>query len=278
MISAVRCPEKGHAAVKEMRLGTRAKSVLVEHLDLADLASIDAFADRVASASKTIDVLINNAGLHDLTGAKSKYGYDLTVATNHIGTFHLTNRLLPGLLAIAAEKGEARVVNVASWVHNFAWRFDPNDPLPDEWPPHRESYGESKLANIIHTHELSRRYGADGLIAHSVHPGHVASEFLRQENLPTKGLVGPLVNFASALSRPWAISPAKGAKPSLFTATSEVAATHNGVYWDKNGPARAKFRFDPDEVGPRLWQQTEALIGRLASNDLRSMKPTNALN
>src|SRR5258705_11118821 len=156
-ILAVRNTAKGDEAA-----ATITGDVEVRKLDLQDLASVRAFADGVDGA----DVLINNAGIMAVPYAQTVDGFESQIGTNHLGHFALTNLLLP--------KVNDRVVTVSSMMHlvgfirlkDLNWKSRPYSA----WL----AYGQSKLANLLFTKELQRRFDAAGstVKAHAAHPGY----------------------------------------------------------------------------------------------------------
>jgi NAD(P)-dependent dehydrogenase (short-subunit alcohol dehydrogenase family) len=157
VILAVRNTTKGDEAAAGMT-----GDVEVRKLDLQDLASVRAFADGVDG----VDVLINNAGIMAVPYAQTVDGFESQIGTNHLGHFALTNLLLP--------KITERVVTVASMMHllgyislkDLNWKSRPYSA----WV----AYGQSKLANLLFTKELQRRFDAAGstVKAHAAHPGY----------------------------------------------------------------------------------------------------------
>ncbi|MBK6807888.1 MAG: SDR family NAD(P)-dependent oxidoreductase [Sandaracinaceae bacterium] len=144
-------------------------------LDLGSTASVrDFVAWYEREHGARLDVLINNAGIHlDLMSDwkephLSPDGFELQWRTNYLGPFQLTLGLLPALRATAAEKGDARVVNVASQLHRKATNadlFTPHTPY-DSWV----AYGASKLAMVHMAFELERRFAGEGLHGYVLHP------------------------------------------------------------------------------------------------------------
>src|ERR1700682_1348228 len=157
VVLAVRNTAKGDDAAAGMT-----GDVEVRKLDLQDLASVRAFADSVDG----VDVLINNAGIMAVPYAQTVDGFESQIGTNHLGHFALTNLLLP--------KITERVVTVSSMMHllgyislkDLNWKSRPYSA----WV----AYGQSKLANLLFTKELQRRFDAAGstVKAHAAHPGY----------------------------------------------------------------------------------------------------------
>ncbi len=163
--------EAAQARVREQVPSAELRGGIV---DLADLASIRAFAAGYLEGGESIDVLINNAGVMACPQGLTNDGFETQFGTNHLGHFLLTNLLLPAL-----EKGEEpRVVNLSSGAHGLSdFRLeDPNFEHTDYDP--WIAYGSSKTANVLFTAELARRL--DGrMLALAVHPGIIETELLR---------------------------------------------------------------------------------------------------
>src|SRR5437899_812371 len=152
VVLACRNVEKGEAAATEIRTSAPTAAVEVAELDLGSLASVRAFAERCRSAHDALDLLINNAGVMAPPRRTTSDGFELQFGTNHLGHFALTGLLLDRLLATDG----ARVVNVSSTAHRFGHiRFDDLQWRNgySKW----RAYGQSKLANLLFTHELQRR-------------------------------------------------------------------------------------------------------------------------
>src|SRR5690606_19242834 len=135
-----------------------------------------------------LDLLVNNAGVMALPYSRTVDGFELQLATNHLGHFLLTGLLLPGLVA----SGDARVVNLGSQMHRLAPRVPLEDPRVE---PRRYSrwgaYGETKLATIMTAFELDRRARAQGLPvkALAAHPGYAATELVAKTGGPAAGIM-----------------------------------------------------------------------------------------
>src|SRR3954452_22369647 len=161
VVLAVRDEGKGSAAAATLPGQTE-----VRRLDLADLASVRAFAE---AWDGEIDVLVNNAGVMAVPERRTKDGFELQIGTNHLGHFALTNLLLSHVTD--------RVVTVSSGAHR-AGKIDLEDL---NWQRRRyrrwSAYGQSKLANLLFTAELQRRLAVAGSDVRAVaaHPGYAAT-------------------------------------------------------------------------------------------------------
>ena len=149
--------------------------VSAETMDLADLASVRAAAERLCERRPLIHVLLNNAGVMACPLARTRDGFELQFGTNHLGHFLFTCLLLPSLLAAAP----ARIVNLSSAGHKLGG-IDFDDPNFE----HREydkwlAYGQSKTANALFSVALNDRLSAQGVTANAVHPGMIVTELGR---------------------------------------------------------------------------------------------------
>jgi retinol dehydrogenase 12 len=219
VVLAVRSPAKAQPIVDEITRGGGACSVI--ELDVSDLASVRAGADKFLSTEKSLDVLMNNAGMAGQRGL-SKDGFELTFATNHLGHFLLTEKLLP--LLKAAPQG--RLVNVASEAH---YR-----PKAIDWEALRkptvsatgfDEYGVSKLCNVLHAKELVQRLAGTSVTTYSLHPGVVATDVWRSVPSP----------IAWVMKR-FMLTAEQGARTQIRCATAPELVSETGLYYDKERP------------------------------------------
>ncbi|GAB3709880.1 oxidoreductase [Nocardiopsis nanhaiensis] len=247
VVLAVRNPDRGRAAAQAVRGSNE-----VRRLDLADLASVRAFADTWRGG---LDVLVNNAGVAMGPAATTADGFEMQFGTNHLGHFALTNLLLPYITD--------RVVTLSSGAHRFG-TVDFEDPNFH----HRayrpvEAYGQSKLANLLFVLELQRLLTQRGSAVRSLaaHPGYTAS------NLGTQGRGRILVGAARLAGSVLAQNPAMGALPSLYAATQDLPGASyvgpDGRREMHGHPAlvgRSAQASDPRSA-QRLWDLSEELTG-----------------
>ena len=227
------------------RHGERAAALLA--LDLADLSSVRAAAQRFLDGGEPLHVLINTAGIAGIRGL-TKDGFELTFGTNHLGHFLFTLLLEERLKASAP----ARVVNVSSHSHRRA-RGIPFDTLRK--PTGRlliPAYEASKLANNLFAAEHGRRLSGTGVTTYAVHPGVVMSEIWRP--MPRWMLKGMTLLRGM-------ITNEEGALTSLYCATSPEVATHTGRYYSKQREARASAESHDDALARSLWEWSERAVG-----------------
>jgi NAD(P)-dependent dehydrogenase (short-subunit alcohol dehydrogenase family) len=246
VILAVRNTAKGEEAAKQIHGETEVRA-----LDLADLASVRAFA---AANQDEIDVLVNNAGVMNVPFAQTADGFEMQIGTNHLGHFALTNLLLPRIAD--------RVVTVASGAHHFG-KIRLDDLNWERGYRRHAAYGQAKLANLLFMAELQRRLDESGSKVRSVgaHPGWAAT------NLQTHS--GNRVEDALLIvgNRLIAQSGEMGAEPTLYAATQDIPgnsyAGPDGRFELRGHPAlvgRSKAATD-QLVARRLWALSEELTG-----------------
>jgi retinol dehydrogenase 12 len=213
-------------------------------LDLGDLASVRAAAETFLATAEPLHGLINNAGLAGKRGLSTS-GFELAFGTNHVGPFLLTSLLLGRL----RESAPARIVNVASDAHYRAPGIDWQAVrTPTRTRTGFAEYGVSKLANVLHAQELSRRLAGTGVTAYSVHPGVVASDVWRQVPWPIR----PLIKLRMR-------SPQQGAQTSLYCATSPAVASDSGLYYEESRPKQPGPAVTPALAG-ELWERSAAWV------------------
>ena len=195
VILVCRNRERGEAALADVREAGAAAGA-VARLELADLSlqgEVHALADRLLTHAPVIDVLVNNAGVWLHRREITPQGFETTFATNHLGHFLLTHRLLDSLTA-----GRGRIVNVSSEAHrNGNLRRDSLEAIAcgDAWKHGFQAYGDTKLANALFTFESVRRWGARGLTANAVHPGVLRTRIWRKN----RSALGLLLHAARGL-------------------------------------------------------------------------------
>jgi len=253
VLVTARNADKGRAAVAAIaqRAGGDAQVQLVV-FDLADLCSVRRGAAEILEQAPRLDVLVNNAGLVLSERAETVDGFEATLATNHLGPFLLTNLLLDRIRVSAP----ARIVNVASTAHNAARKGMPFDDLQSEEKyATMRVYGQSKLANILFTLELARRLEGSGVTANSLHPGTVRTGY------GADGDARGLLAFGIKISAPFFLSPAKGARTSVYLASDPEVAEASGQYFVKCKAKQPKRWARDPEAALRLWQVSEELVG-----------------
>lgn len=258
-----RNPAKGRDALSLIRGRYRDAVVRFEQVDLADLGSVKAFADRILAEGRPVDILINNAGVMALPKRQTTAdGFEMQFGTNYLSHFALTARLLPLLTA-----AKARVVQLSSMAHrggrirlddlNYEHGYKP-------WPV----YQQSKLAMLMFAIELDRRSAANGwgLTSVAAHPGFARTDLIANGPAVDGGAL--LAWGTGVLSLFLSHSAADGALPTLMAAT--LPGVTGGQYFGPQGFQEMKGPPGPGKIEPqaldagvaaRLWAESERLTG-----------------
>lgn len=262
VVLAARNPDKGAEAERLIRSRHPNAAVRFDLLDLASLASVQAFAKRHLATGRPIDILIDNAGVMALpTRQTTVDGFEMQFGTNYLPHFALVGRLLP-LLRTA----KARVVQLSSVAHrsghirlddlNYQTHYSP-------WPV----YQQSKLAMLMFALELQRRSDTHGwgLTSVAAHPGFARTDLIANGHAGKPGL---FARGARLLEAVLSHSAADGALPILMAATLPDP-TPGGYYGptgfqEMKGPpgvAAIKRQAKDADVARGLWAESERLTG-----------------
>ncbi|KAJ9540381.1 hypothetical protein OSB04_026887 [Centaurea solstitialis] len=260
-------------AARNMEAANEAKQLILNHnqnakidvlqLDLSSLKSVKAFADSFKALNLPLNILINNAGVMFCPFQLSQDGIEMQFATNHLGHFYLTNLLLDKMKETAAATGiEGRIVNLSSVAHLYTYeqgiRFDQiNDK--DSYSD-KKAYGQSKLANILHANELTRRLKEQGanITVNSVHPGLIMTDLMRH----SFQLMRLLKLFTYLLWK----NVQQGAATTCYVAVHPKLKGVSGKYFvDCNEYPASKFATDP-ELAKNLWEYSNNLVNSLQNS------------
>jgi NAD(P)-dependent dehydrogenase (short-subunit alcohol dehydrogenase family) len=233
--------------------------VEVDELDLADLDSVRAFADRFLASGRHLDMIINNAGIMANPETRVGPGWESQFATNHLGHFALVNRLWP-----AVAPG-ARVVSVSSRGHHrsgIRWDDVQFEHGYERWL----AYGQAKTANVLFAVHLDRLARDGGVRAFALHPGAIHTNLVRyMTEQELNDLRGRLTQSSQVFK-----TPEQGAATQVWAATSPQLDGMGGVYLencDIAEPATADantgvrdYAIDPEQAA-RLWTLSADLTG-----------------
>ena len=249
---------RGDAAVARVKAAYPAGNVRFGLLDVASLASVQAFADAV---TQPVAVLVNNAGVMALPRRELTVdGFEQQFGTNYLGHFALTARLFPKL-------GHGRVVNVSSLAHRRGHiAFDDLQGATRYQP--WQAYAQSKLAMLMFAFELQRRSATAGwtVSGFGAHPGWSATQIVH--NGPGRGQPGLRERLMQAGFSALGQSVAAGALPELYAATD--AGARPGGYYGPCCLGETRGRPVPSWTSPaarneenraRLWEISEKLSG-----------------
>jgi NAD(P)-dependent dehydrogenase (short-subunit alcohol dehydrogenase family) len=267
LILPVRSLDKAREALKDFFDPDRMEFVNIDH---SSLDSVREAAKAILTKTDKISILINNAGIMNVQELeRSKDGYELQFATNHLSHFLLFQLLKPALLAGSTPEFPSRVVNLSSDAHRWGgvnesgnYNFERS-----EYSPYA-SYAQSKTANIYMANEIERRYGSKGLHAASVHPGVIKTGLGRYM---TDEQIQALLSD-DGLATYWK-SPGQGAATTVWAAVGSSVEDIGGKYLancavaklgndpnDASGTSYREHAYNP-EGELRLWEDSLTLVG-----------------
>jgi NAD(P)-dependent dehydrogenase (short-subunit alcohol dehydrogenase family) len=259
---AVRDVDAAESVARDIRKTESTDDVAVAALDLTDLDSIGAFASEWQGP---LEILVNNAGVMHTPQERTRYGWELQFATNHMGHFALTTGLKD---ALVAAKG-ARVVSVSSSAHKSSpVVFDDIMFETREYDPSK-SYGQAKTANVLFAVELTNRWSSDRVFANALMPGGIWTRLQRHWSDERKASLKERADRGDA---PVTMkTPEQGASTSVLLAASPALEGIGGRYFEDCQEAEMvgaeddvfggvrEYALDP-ESARRLWEVSEELL------------------
>lgn len=250
----------------------------LEEMDLMNPASIDAFAERFTASERSLDLLINNAGIMWVPLRRDSRDFESQLATNYLGQFHLTAKLWSAL----KKANGARVISVSSYGHQMA-PFDFEDPNFEKKDYDTLSgYGQSKTACNLFAVELDERGKEFNIRAYSLHPGSVYGTDLGREEpielfkqLGThdeNGNIKPEVEARlktvpqGAATTIWcAVSPQLNEIGGVYCENCDIAEIDRGQIehrFDEPATIRGVQPYSIDKNNAeRLWKLSEEMLG-----------------
>jgi NAD(P)-dependent dehydrogenase (short-subunit alcohol dehydrogenase family) len=239
---------RGEEARSEIITKSKNNAVDLLQADLSSQQSIRQLVENFQHHYTQLHVLINNAGAAFPGRRETVDGLEMTFAVNYLAPFLLTHLLLDTLKASVP----ARIVNVSSNSHEAG--YIQLDDLQEE--KHYRSmrvYGQSKLAIVLFTYELARDLAGAGVTVNCLHPGFVATNFGQSD-------VGPTFRLLVKLIGSFGTSPEKGAKTSIYLASSTEVEGVTGKYFVKSIPRRSAAISYDESLQRQLWEQSAKLV------------------
>ena len=249
VVIVARNQARGEGSLQEIRAISGNPRVDLLLADLSSQASVQQLVTTFGAQYSHLHVLINNAGVFMLKRHETVDGLEMTFAVNHLAPFMLSHLLLDQLKASAS----ARIVNVCSNAHTSG-RIDlDNLQLAKGYNVWR-AYAQSKLAMLLCSYELARRLAGTGITVNCAHPGFIFTNMGMSNVGPRTQAVARFI-----LSR-LGSSPEKGARTSLFLATSRDIEGINGKYFANCQPTQSSPRSLDETLQRRLWEESTRLV------------------
>lgn len=229
-------------------------SVEMLRADLSLLSEAERLADEIVARTDRLDVLLNNAGGMASAQVMTNEGHEANYAANFLGPMVLTEKLLP-LLRKTAEgqpAGAVRIVNTSS----DGSEMIPGINLADlenlgNWNP-GAAYCSGKLANVLHAKVLSGRLADAGIVAHSMHPGTVDSNFFSHTPQSVQDAYGDAPKLTNE----------DGADTLVWLATAEEPGQSSGLYWHKRAERTPNPVVEDAAFVDAFWKAAQELAAR----------------
>lgn len=251
VILACRNESRGKDAEDRIRKATDNNNVYFKQLDLASLKSVRQFAKDINQSEDRLDILLNNGGAVHQGAEKTEDGFLITVATNYLGPFLLTNLLLD----LLKKTPNSRVVNVSSMAgKNAIVNVNQLNHYPEGRLSNWKIYGITKAYNILFTIELAARLRDTSVTTYSLHPGVIKSQFFTNLSPIVEALSTRVLGFFMK-------SCIEGAQTSIYCSVQKgIESFTGGHFHDCQFVRRYKSVQDPD-LPKKLWEVTEKLVG-----------------
>jgi len=235
--------EKVEAVKSEISKKAGNHDIDVVIADLSEPETIREAVIEINKKNKTLDALINIAALFHKDRIENSKGYELMIATNHLGPFVLTNEVLPLL-----EAGKGRIITVTA-PSTTKVNFDDLHGKNKFSAGFLGSFGASKMMNILFTYRLAKKLEGSGVIAMAFHPGLVKSRLTREMPL----MLNSMIQLFSG-------KPDKAAHMLYKLAIDPVYKDANGKFYKFDGKEMktSKYSYDND-VQEKLWSVSEQL-------------------
>lgn len=250
VIFIARNPGKCKEVAKLIKKKTQNENVNYYLADISLIREVKKVADKIKSDFERIDVLVNNAGARFINHQLTDEGIELTLATNHLGHFVLTNELLP----LLKNSDDARVINVSSGTHYGGNGVIENITEQSQYDG-RLQYSNSKLANVLFSYELAERLKDTSVKVFAVDPGGVATNFSRNN-----GFKFWLKHLIYYLLKRQLITPKQASQTIIHLATSEEVKNQTAkFFFDMKEKESSRLSYDKS-LQMKLWGMSEELV------------------
>jgi len=252
VIATGRNPERSAKAEQTIRDVSTNGQVDMLLVDLALMAEVERVASDIAALTDRVHVLVNNAGGIATEKVITREGLEENFAGNHLGPFLFTKRLLPLLKRAAADapKASVRIINTSSEAGEMVPTLNLDDLQNLNNFSAGLAYCSGKLANALFARALAKLLKDDGIVAHSMHPGTVDSNFFT--NLDEESM--------SHVRTYKMLTPEQGADTLIWLVTAEEPGQSSGGYFYHRAPRKPNPLIDDDTFIDRFWKESEKLV------------------
>ncbi|SHM84422.1 NAD(P)-dependent dehydrogenase, short-chain alcohol dehydrogenase family [Cyclobacterium lianum] len=249
VILLCRSADKAEKARKEITALHPEAEIDLAIADLSSQKQVRTVAQEILEQYPKIDVLVNNAGAWFSEFGRTEDGFERQWAINHLAPFLLTHLLLPALL----EAKDPRIINISSDSH-FHGKIHFDDVNLSKKYHGLRAYAQSKLANVLFTHEFEVRKPVEKLSVYAVQPGLVKTDIGLKHTVSFHGLMWKLRRLVGKSAR-------KGAETSIYLASSGEVRGISGKYWDNCHIKSPSYTADSPVAAARLWDLSMEMCG-----------------
>lgn len=248
VVMVCRNKKRGEAALVQIRKKSGSSAIELFLADFASLSSVRELARSYLETHGSLHVLLNNAGVAELTRSVTVDGFETTFQVDYLSQFLLTNLFLD----LLKKSAPSRIVGVSSASH-YGGRLDLDDLQTEKGYGVMKAYSRAKLAQILFTHELADRLQGTGVTANCLHPGAVSTNIWGRP-------LGPL-SFLAKVTRVFLASPEQGAETPVYLASSDAVEGVSGKYFERKRERRSSVDSYDRVLARRLWDDSAAMVG-----------------
>lgn len=248
VIIGCRSKERGEKALIDIKKESRSESVYLKLIDLSSFKSVREFAKDILDSEDRLDILINNAGIFMVPFEKTEDGFESHFQVNHLGHFLLTQMLID----LLKKSAPSRIINVSARAHMWASISDFDNLGNKELYRSFVAYGLTKIANIVYTKELHRRYASSNVTSYSLHPGLVETDIQRHlfKEYP---IVKKIVKILRPFMMIFVKNAKEGAQTTICCAVEEGLEKFSGEYFSDCEVTGTSKGAQNESFSKRLW-------------------------
>ncbi|MFS0787909.1 SDR family oxidoreductase [Shouchella sp. 1P09AA] len=251
VILLCRNEKRGKEALANIEKQKKNGSVELQLCDLGSLASVKQAAKAIQARHKTIDILINNAGIVTPKRQETEDGFEMQIGVNHLGHFLLTNLLLNAI----KRADDGRIIIVSSGAHEWG-NFYEKDPHLHEHYNVLKGYGQSKLCNLLFAQVLSKKLAETNVSVFAMHPGAVSTNLGVNRDSGFGATIHKLL-------RPFFQTPREGADTTLYLALSQKVKADAGKYFVNRKVTKTAKQAQDVQLAQKCWEWSEKQTGYL---------------